>query len=121
MAAAERTKFKSAVEIPRVSLERFGGRASSVRSERAFKMQVIDLSKDKHVNRLLAELPALSGTCNLVERAVDELDFLRAIDEGGRHFYEESFVRRSVQRYENYWLPFVAAVSKDHNSDENFT
>ena len=89
--------------------------------ERAFKMQVIDLSKDKHVNRLLAELPALCGTCNLVERAVDELDFLKTIDEGGRHFYEESFVRRSVQRYENYWLPFVAAVSKDHNSDENFT
>ena len=88
----------------------------------AAKMQVIDLSKDKHVNRLLSELPvAVSGAVNLAERAVDELDFLRAIDEGGRHFYEEGFVRRSVRRYENYWLPFVAAVSKDHNSDENFT
>ena len=50
-----------------------------------------------------------------------ELDFLWVINEGGRHFYEEGFVRRSVRRYENYWLPFVAAVSKDHNSDENFT
>ena len=86
----------------------------------AFKMQVIDLSKDKHVNRLLAELPALSGA-SLAERAIDELDFLKTIDEGGRYFYEEGFVRRSVHRYENYWLPFVAAVSKDHGSDENLT
>ena len=93
---------------------------ASVQCEKVFAMQVTDLSRDKHVNRLLAELPALSGIC-LVERAIDELDFLKRIDEGGRRFYEESFVRRSVHRYENYWLPFVAAVSKDHNSDENYT
>ena len=84
-------------------------------------MQVIDLSKDKHVNRLLAELPPLSGVC-LVERAIDELNFLKTVDEScGRDFYEENFVRHAVHRYENYWLPFVAAVSKEPNTDENYT
>ncbi len=82
-------------------------------------MQVIDLSKDKHVNRLLADMQPIS-VVPFVERAVNELDFLKAVDER-RHFYEEAFVGRAVHRYEKYWLPLLAAVSKDPSSDENYT
>lgn len=83
------------------------------------KMQVIDLSKDKHVNRLLTDMTPIS-VIPFVERAVNELDFLKTVDRH-RHFYEDDFVRDAIVRYEKYWLPFLAAHSKGATGDEEFT
>ncbi len=83
-------------------------------------MEVVDLSRDfKHVDALLAQLPAFS--LDLLQASQHELTYLRSVDEqgggGGRLFYSEPFLRQAVRRYERHWVPFLTAQSKTPEDD----
>ena len=48
-----------------------------------------------------------------------QLDFLKNIDVRGELFYEESFIRNAIRRYENLWIPLVhTLISQDNSVDE---
>ena len=48
-----------------------------------------------------------------------QLDFLKNIDVRGELFYEESFIRNAIRRYENLWIPLVhKLISQDNSVDE---
>lgn len=82
-------------------------------------MEVLDLSREKQIEKLLETLPPTSKKLdytNIIQSAIYELDFLREIDEA-RYFYDKEFLRRSVYRYEKHWLPFVQAHSDNEQGD----
>lgn len=70
-------------------------------------MDVVEL-KDVacgHFNKVKA---FLSPLVNFKDACNYELAFLSEIDRRGDLYYDEAFVRRSLLRYEKYWLPLAA-------------
>ena len=49
-----------------------------------------------------------------------QLEFLKNIDVRGELFYEESFIRNAIQRYEHLWIPLVHKLISQDNSVEEF-
>ena len=48
-----------------------------------------------------------------------QLDFLKNIDIRGELFYDESFIRNAIRRYEHLWIPLVhKLISQDNEVDE---
>jgi hypothetical protein len=53
----------------------------------------------------LSDLQRLLEPRRLPERVIEELDFLRAVEECGDALYDAEVVRLAVARYEHLWLP----------------
>lgn len=85
-------------------------------------MELVDFNQafNNHIRLMMKEMPSLSTSPNLIKSALFELDFLKTIDDNAHLYYEPDFVRRSVYRYENYWLPFLAKVSSGPATDSDF-
>ncbi len=85
-------------------------------------MEVVDLSKDKQLEALLKEeLPAFQSDVDLMTAAINHLDFLKSVDQGREAYYfDEAFVSRALYRYEALWMPFLAAVSNEGETDLEF-
>ena len=49
-----------------------------------------------------------------------QLEFLKNIDVRGELFYEESFIRNAIQRYEHLWIPLVHKLISEDNSVDEF-
>ena len=48
-----------------------------------------------------------------------QLEFLKNIDVPGELFYQESFIRNAIRRYEHLWIPLVhKLISQDNSVDE---
>ena len=49
-----------------------------------------------------------------------QLEFLKNIDVRGELFYEESFIRNAIRRYEHLWIPLVHKLISEDNSVDEF-
>ena len=75
-----------------------------------FIMDVVALKEVSKVQEI--ELPTLNGATDLLTDALHELDFLKYIDDHRILYYDEKFIAYSLVRYEKYWMPLLAKVSK---------
>ena len=73
-------------------------------------MDVVALKEVSKVQEI--ELPTLNGATDLLTDALHELDFLKYIDDHRILYYDEKFIAYSLVRYEKYWMPLLAKVSK---------
>ena len=81
-------------------------------------MEIVDLSKNAKVNALIGELmPMRAGYEFLAGKSQLELDFLSYIDYNRKRYYNEAFLKRSVIRYEKYWVPLLAKLSNTFEDD----
>ena len=80
-------------------------------------MEVVDLSREKHLDNLLRDLPPLS--LDLLQSASHELDFLKAVDDL-ECLYDRVALRKAIFRYEKYWIPFLSSVSDSPEKDLDF-
>ena len=82
-------------------------------------MDVVELTSNLELERLLSQLPEL-GCPNLLKKSIYELDFLQLIDQNRHLYYDENFVKYSIIRYEKYWMPFLAEFSSQMEEDLKF-
>ena len=77
----------------------------------------MDYSTNAKIVEIANILKTLPPLVKLKKDAIFELDFLSHIDKNRHLYYNEDFVAYSIQRYEKYWLPLVAQVSKSPEDD----
>ena len=63
--------------------------------------------------QVASDVPDLSG-------GFPWLGELKNIDVRGELFYEESFIRNAIQRYEHLWIPLVHKLISEDNSVDEF-
>ena len=52
-----------------------------------------------------------------ISDVIANLEFLKEIDDNGHLFYEESYVRNSIRRYERFWIPMIIKLSDNEIDD----
>ena len=56
-----------------------------------------------------------------VEAVLNELDFLKSVNDGGiDFFYQPVFVQNALRRYRHFWIPFVVQHSASEDDDLKF-
>ena len=71
-------------------------------------MDVVTLKETKVKD---IDLPTLDYEETLINHALNELDFLKYIDDHRLLYYDEKFLTYSLVRYEKYWMPLLSKVS----------
>ena len=86
------------------------------------RLGYLHLSLDPRIRNILNNFPppTYSNLEGVKEDALLELDFLSFIDQNRHLHYNGDFVSYSIQRYEKYWLPFLAQVSTKPEDDLKF-
>jgi hypothetical protein len=82
-------------------------------------MEVVELADSTNQLRLDQRLSGISFKLDLLKAAIYELDFLKEVDYH-QFLYDEHFVHAAVIRYEKLWLPFLADISKNVDTDTKY-
>ena len=62
---------------------------------------------------LKKELKKLSFSCDLVQGALNQLEFLREINSNRDILFRDDSLKKASYRYESLWLPFYTYYSSD--------
>jgi len=85
----------------------------------SLNMAVVELDEPRHGRHIDNILQEIKFTRDLLQASLLELQFLKEVDLQG-NLYDRMVIHRAVYRYEKYWMPFLAEVSKSIETDVEF-
>lgn len=85
----------------------------------SLNMAVVELDEPRHGRHIDNLLQDIKFKRDLLQASLLELQFLKEVDLQG-NLYDRVVIHRAVYRYEKYWMPFLADVSKSIETDVDF-
>ena len=70
----------------------------------------------QEVQKNLEKSSALKVSINY-ELIINHLNFLASIEAQGNKFYDTNYVKNSLRRYENFWIPLILSLADNPDDD----
>ena len=55
-----------------------------------------------------------------IKDVINHLDFLKSVEDQDGKFYDATYVKNSLRRYENFWLPLMLKIAENSDNDTKY-
>ena len=55
-----------------------------------------------------------------IKDVINHLDFLKSVEDQDGKFYDATYVKNSLRRYEKFWLPFMLTIAENPDNDTKY-
>lgn len=55
-----------------------------------------------------------------IKDVINHLDFLKSVEDQGGKFYDATYVKNSLRRYEKFWLPLMLTIAENPDNDTKY-
>ena len=55
-----------------------------------------------------------------INDVINHLDFLKSVEDQDGKFYDATYVKNSLRRYENFWLPLMLTIAENPDNDTKY-
>ena len=55
-----------------------------------------------------------------INDVINHLDFLKSVEDQDGKFYDATYVKNSLRRYEKFWLPFMLTIAENPDNDTKY-
>ena len=55
-----------------------------------------------------------------IKDVINHLDFLKSVEDQDGKFYDATYVKNSLRRYEKFWLPLMLTIAENPDNDTKY-
>ena len=55
-----------------------------------------------------------------IKDVINHLDFLKSVEDQDGKLYDATYVKNSLRRYENFWLPLMLKIAENSDNDTKY-
>ena len=55
-----------------------------------------------------------------IKDVINHLDFLKSVEDQDGKFYDATYVKNSLRRYEKFWIPFMLTIAENPDNDTKY-